>query len=102
MPMEEENYDDRITKKRLEAAYRKLQEELEKKQLAMKFLDSKAYERLMNIRSTNTELYDQVINILISVIKTGKVNGKITEEQFVSILSRLTSRPEPTISFKHK
>ncbi len=100
--MEEENYDDKISRKRLEAAYKQLQEEMEKKQLAMKFLDSKAYERLMNIRSTNTELYDQIISILISIIKSGKVNGKITEDQFVSILSRLTSRPEPTISFKHK
>ncbi|MEM0107100.1 MAG: DNA-binding protein [Candidatus Micrarchaeaceae archaeon] len=99
--MEEVN-EEKASRKKIEAALKRLQEEEEKKVLASKFLDAKAYERLMNIRSTNLELYDQIISLIISLVKAGRLNSKLTEEQFINILSKITSRPEPTISFKHK
>ncbi|MCL5423907.1 MAG: DNA-binding protein [Candidatus Marsarchaeota archaeon] len=97
--------DDEYNKKmrsRLEAGIKRMQEDQQRRELARKILDTGAYERLMNIKSTNPELYGQILNILISIVQSQNLNGRITETQFMQLLSRITSKPEPTISFKHK
>ncbi len=97
--------DDEYNKKmrsRLEASIKRMQEDQQRRELARKVLDTNAYERLMNIKSTNPELYGQVLNILISIVQSQNLSGRISEAQFMQLLNRITSKPEPTISFKHK
>ncbi|MCL4381896.1 DNA-binding protein [Candidatus Marsarchaeota archaeon] len=98
--MEEEQANEQ--RKRYEFAFRKFQEEQQKKELMKRFLDNLAYERLMNIRASNPEFYNQIVNLMIQLIQSQQIRGKISEKQFVSLLEKITSRHEPTISFKHK
>lgn len=98
---EDEEYE-RKMRSRLEAGIKRMQEDQQRRELARKVLDASAYERLMNIKSTNAELYGQVLNILISIVQSQNLNGKITEAQFMQLLGRITHKSEPTISFKHK
>ncbi len=89
-------------RKRVSDALRNAQMEERKKELMRQFLDSKAYERLMNIRISNPDLYNQLVNLVASLAQGNRVSGKITDEQLRSILSKMTSRREPTIEFRHK
>lgn len=89
-------------RKRVAEAMRRAQMEQQKKDLMRQFLEPDAYERLMNIRVSNPELYDQLVGMVVSLIQSNRVTGKISEAQLRSILGRITYRKEPRISFKHK
>ncbi len=96
-----DDYEKRM-RKRYEAAIRKLQEEQQRKEIARRLLDDAAYERLMNIRISNEELYAQVVNLLISFAQSQRLAGKVTEKELLAILKKITARHDPTISFRHK
>ena len=98
---EEQEYQKRL-RKRISEQLKMQQLEQQKKEIMSKFLDSAAYERLMNIRSANPELYDQVVNLVISLIQTKRIEGKLTEEQLKSVLQRITARPDTKIDYKRK
>lgn len=98
---EEEQYQKRL-RKRVTEALKEAKLEEQKKEIMRQFLDSKAYERMMNIRVSNHELYNQIVNMIISLVQSNRVNGKLTDAQLTSILSKITSKREPTIEFKHK
>ncbi len=89
-------------RKQFESAVKRYQEDQQRREIARRFLDNSAYERLMNIKASNPELYEQVVNLIISLIQSQRLSGKITEKQLVSLLEKVTFRPEPKISFKHK
>lgn len=102
MAYEEEENDQRKMNKRLTAAIKNMQVEQQKKEMMKQLLDVGAYERLMNIRIANPELYNQIINVVVSLAQTNRLHGKMTEAQLLSILEKVTVRKEPTINFKHK
>lgn len=89
-------------KKRVAEALKNAQVEERKKEILRQFLEPKAYEKIMNIRIANHDLYDQLVNMIVSLAQSNRVTGKITEAQLRSILERITYRHEPTIEFKHK
>ncbi len=89
-------------RKRVTDALKAAQVEEQKKEILMRFLDGKAYERVMNIRMSNPDLYNQLINLIVSLAQSNRVTGKITEKQLKSILEKMTFRREPTIEFRHK
>jgi len=89
-------------RRRVSEAMRNAQIEQQKKELMKQFLDASAYERLMNIKVSNPELYEQLVNLIISLAQSNRINGKMSEEQLRSILGRITYRKEPKIEFKHK
>ncbi len=101
MAEQEDDYN-RVSKKRLDAAYKRMQEEQQKKEILRKFLDGEAYERMMNVRISNPDLYDQVIGLIIQLVQSQRISGKMSDAQLRSILERATYRPEPKIEFKHK
>ena len=101
MAEQEDDYSN-VSRKRLEAAYRKLQEEQQKKEILRKFLDDEAYERMMNVHISNPDLYDQVVGLIVQLVQARRITGKMTDAQLRSILERATYRPEPKIEFKHK
>ncbi|VVB77030.1 DNA-binding protein [uncultured archaeon] len=87
------------------AVYKKLKEmqiEQQKKAIAQRLMTPEAYERLMNVRVANRELFTQLLEVIIAMAQQNRTVGKITEEQLRDILSRLTYRPESKIEFKHK
>lgn len=103
MAEEQQGNDDQ---QKLKQAYakriRQMQIEQQKRELARKLMTPEAYERLMNVRVANPEIYSQLIDIVISLAQSGRATSRITEEQLRSILAKLTYRPETKIEFKHK
>jgi DNA-binding TFAR19-related protein (PDSD5 family) len=89
-------------RKQVQDAIKNAQIEQQKKEILRQFLDAKAYERLMNIRISNYELYNQLVGMVASLAQGNRLTGKITEEQLLSIIKRITFKNEPTIEFKHK
>ncbi len=86
-------------------AYKRLKEmqaEQEKKSLVRKAMTVGAYERLMNVRVANYELYTQLLDLLIAMIRGNRIASVITEKQLKDLLARLTFKPESKIEFKHK
>lgn len=88
---------------RLEAMRRKQAEELQKRQVLKSILDSDAYERMSNIRIANAAMYDQLVMLLMQLVQSGRVSGKVTDAQLRSLLDRIQARRhEPNITFKRK
>jgi programmed cell death protein 5 len=101
----EENDDDQYQKrlkKRVSEALKAAQIENQKKELMKQFLDAKAYERLMNIRVSNYELYNHLVGLVASLAQSNRISEKITESQLKSIIEKITYRREPKIEFKRK
>jgi len=102
MEDDEEKQYQKNMRKRVSEALKNAQMEEQKKEVMKQFLDAKAYERLMFIRSSNYELYNQLVNLVVSLAQSNRVTGKISEAQLKSILEKMTFKREPTIEFKHK
>ncbi len=98
---EEEQYS-RKMRKRVTDALKAAKLEEQKKEIMKQFLDPKAYERVMNIRASNYELYSHIVNVVVSLAQNNRISNKITEKELKSILAKLTYRREPTIEFRHK
>ena len=98
---EEQQYQKKM-RKRVQEAIKNAQVEQQKKELMMQLLDAKAYERLMNIRISNYELYNHLVSLVASLAQGNRIQGKITETQLKSIIERVTFKHEPTIEFRHK
>ncbi len=101
MEEDEQQYQKRL-QKRIADAMKRAQMEEKKKEIIKRVTEPAAYERLMNIRASNPELYGQLINMMISIIQSNRVAGKISEQQLISLLERMTARNETTIEFRHK
>ena len=85
--------------------YRRMKEmqvEQEKKATVKRFMTPEAFERLMNVRVANYELYAQLLDLLIAMARSNRVTSVISEKQLKELLSKLTFRPESKIEFKHK
>jgi len=90
----------------LRAAYQKrlqqMQAEQQKKELLRKMMDPAAYGRMMNVRMASPELYEKVVSSLAYVVQSGRKMERITEEQLVGLLTKMTERPETKIEFRKK
>jgi programmed cell death protein 5 len=92
-----------LRKKRAEELRRAQEMEGQKRMLLKNLVDSAAYERLMNVRLANPELYDQLVAVMAQLYRAGQIRGKIGEAQVVQLLHRLRgSDREPTITIKRK
>lgn len=103
--MESENNDQEYQKrlqKRYNETVKRAQVEQQMAEIAKRLLDAPAYERLTNIKSSNPELYRQLVQMLLSLVQQNRIQGKISEEQFRSLLEKLTQKEDRTIEFKRK
>lgn len=99
---ENENESQARMRKEMNRRLREMQAEQEKKATVKRLMTPEAYERLMNVRVANYELFAQLLDLLIAMARGNRITGKITEPQLRDLLSRLTFKPEPKIEFKHK
>ncbi len=98
----DEGQDDKETKKLLAKMYKDMQREQQIKSLLRQLLEPEAYERMANISISNHELYIQLANLIIQLAQSNQIAGRLTESQLVSLLNKLTYKPEPKIEFRHK
>ncbi len=94
--------DDKEARKALAKRMKELELEQQRRELLRKYLMPEAYERLMNVRVANAELYEQVISLILMMVQQGKIVGRLTDAQLTQLLSQLTYHREPTIEFRHK
>lgn len=79
-----------------------MQAEMQKKELLRRLLSDSAYERMMNVRLSSPELYDKVVGSLAYVAQSGKMDGKVSDEQIYRLLAKMTEKRETTIEFRSK
>ncbi len=94
--------DDREYRKRLSRTIKQMQIEEQRKQILRQFLDASAYQRIMNVKISNYDLYLQVVNVLISFAQNGRITTKLSEEQLIAIINKMTTKTETKIEYKHK
>jgi len=85
-------------KKRLEELQKRQAAEAQLKAIVNRVFEPAAIARLSNIRMSNESLYMQIVQFFVSAIQSGKLAGKVTEEQVKQVASHLLStRRETTI-----
>jgi programmed cell death protein 5 len=89
-------------KKEISRRLREMRIEQEKKEMIRKITEPDAYDRLMNVRVANRELYAQLLDLIIALAQNNKISGRLTDMQLKGLLEQLTSRPESRIEFRHK
>ena len=98
--------DDQQSQKRLRKAImgqmKRQQIEQQKREIVRKLMDQAAYDRLMNIKISNQDLYSQLVDLVISLAQSNRIQGKLTEAQLLQILEKVTYRPDTKIEYKHK
>ncbi len=84
-------------------------EEAQKRELELKIrtvlrniLDQAAFERLSLVRLSNQEVYSQVVSYLFSLYQSGKIRGRISEEELKRIASLFIQRKEGKITRFYK
>lgn len=87
---------------RIAALQQAQQLELRKRAIMQKLLEPSAYERLMNVKIANPELYDKVVGTLAYLAERRQLAGKVNEETLVKMLSQMTETRETSIEFKRK
>lgn len=94
--------DDREYRKRLSRTIKQMQIEEQRKQILRQFLDASAYQRIMNVKISNYDLYLQIVNVLISFAQNGRITTKLSEDQLIAIINKMTTKLETKIEYKHK
>ena len=101
--MEEENAGrEKLLRKRLAEMQRMQEAEAQLRSILRVALEPGAYERLMNVRISNPELYVQVARLIVSLYGNKQLAGKVGEKELQALLARLTSRREGGISIRRK
>lgn len=101
-PQEDEAQQQAQNKALMEKKVRAMQIEQQKRSMVKRYLTNEAYERLMNVRMANHDLYTQLTDLLIAMAQNRRIEGQLSEEQLKQILSRMSYKKEPSIEFKHK
>jgi len=108
---DEEGAREAIRQKRLEELERQRQErsrafeqqrenELRVEGMLKQALSPEAKSRLSNVRLANSELYSKAVQAIAYLAGTGKLSGRLGEEELKSILQRLSAKREMTIKRK--
>lgn len=70
------------------------------RQMRLHVLEPKARERLNNLKLVKPELATQLELYLAQLYQSGQMKGRITDEQMVSILKKISAKPEFRIKRK--
>ncbi len=82
---------------------RKREQELRLKLVLQQLLAPEAIGRLNNIRMSNPELFESLVQLFVTLHQQGKISGKVSEEQLKSLVARvLEQKRETKITFARK
>jgi DNA-binding TFAR19-related protein (PDSD5 family) len=97
-----DQYQDRtqLQQKKLEALLKAQQQEALIKRAMIRLLDQAAYDRLINVRIANPDMYVKAVNAII--YNAQRLKRKLTDAELRSILSSLAERREPEITIQRK
>lgn len=95
----DENELQELRKKQIE----QMQREAQLRDVLRKILDPKAFERLMNIRIANRELYFQLAQLLVYAYQQGQLRPPVSEAELLSLLNRIKAgERQGSITIKRK
>ena len=98
---EEESQQDKL-KNAYRQRLQQMQLDAQKKELLKKMMVPSAYERMMNVRLSNPELYEKVVSSLAYVAQSGRKMAIISDEQLYDLLVKMTHKEETKIEFRKK
>lgn len=99
---DETNYKEAYLK-RAQEQQKMAQQEAQLKLMLRPLMDSAAFERLLNVKISNPELYYKVAQLLVMLQREGKLKSKVDETMLKALLARLIGqRKETKISFARK
>ncbi len=103
--MAEEGLDD-LRQKRLQKKMQEMQKRQEQesqiKMVLRTVMDGPAYERLMNVRALNPDLFMKAAGAIAQAASSGKIRQKLSEEQLKSVLLQLSQKREGSIEIIKK
>ena len=73
-----------------------------KRKVLVTILSKDAYERLARVRVANPELAGQAELYLLQIYQSGKLSGRISDEQMKEVLRVLSSGSRPGFSIRRK
>ena len=73
-----------------------------KKKVLVTILSKEAYERLSRVRVANPELANQADLYLLQIYQSGKLAGRVTDEQMKEVLRVLSSGSRPGFNIRRK
>ena len=102
--MSQENGDAREEelRKRIAQMQKKQQYGAQLGSILRKLLEQGSYERMMNVKISNEELFFKAGGAIIQAAQSGRIKEKVTEEQLKIMLGTLSHRHEPKIEIRKK
>jgi len=88
------------TNRRLEEAQKARIVDAQIKGVLVRILEQPAYDRLMNVRMSNQELYAKAVNALVYMYK--KTGRKVTEKELLTLLSASVEKKTGSIEIRRK
>jgi len=89
-------------RKRMADLQRAQQAEAQLRGLLREVLEPSAYERFMNVRLSNPELYMKVSQMLVQLHMQKQLSGQVGEKELRALLAKLTERREPEFKISRK
>lgn len=89
-------------RKRYAELQRAQQAEAQLRGLLREVLEPSAYERFMNVRLSNPELYMKVSQLLVQLHMQKQLAGKVGEKELHALLAKLTQRRETEFKISRK
>jgi len=87
-------------RKQIETARAAQENEKKIRSVLVRILEPDAYERIMNVKLSNSEVYAKAVNALAYYYN--KVRRKITDQELKAFLSSATERREGTLEIRRK
>ena len=78
-----------MNEEQLEEVRKARELELRKRLFSQQVLSGEAFERLMNIRAANPELYAQIVELLVALRQAGRLQARLSDEEFRKLLERV-------------
>ena len=76
----------------LEELRKRMQLEEQKKALLRRILTPDAYERMINVKTANQDMYNMALSIITNAVQTGRMRTPINDNQLKQILMKLAQR----------
>ena len=102
--MDEENYRQQAIesmRKKYEEDEKRRNAEMQLDILLAKLMDSRAKERLSNVKLVNRELYISAASYFVRLANSGQLKGRVSEEQVIEVLTKL-KKPERSFTIRRK
>ncbi|MEM2962908.1 MAG: DNA-binding protein [Candidatus Anstonellales archaeon] len=97
-----ESIRERKIRKRLEEMQKRQEAEAQLRAVLRMILTDEAYERIMNVRISNPELFARFSAALAQAASSGRIRQKISDAQLKDMLSQFTEKRETRIEFIKK